>query len=143
MRENWLVFISHFYVLRLPCLSLSWSCVLILGPLLNLVISSCNELISQIQQNCLSTFLNYLASDALHRISFDINRLNCFVRTKPMRQIVAVIIDHSKCSKLCKVEWKSYRDLLNAVVTNVEYFKAGKFWTAKFFNISQFVNVQV
>jgi len=60
-----------------------------------------------------------------------------------MRQIVAVIVDHCKCSQLCKVEWKSCRDLLNAVVANVEYFEAGKFWTAKFFNLSQFVNVQM
>lgn len=63
--------------------------------------------------------------------------------TEPVRQIVAVIIDHGQSSQLRQVEWKSDRDLLNAVVANVKYFKTGKFRTTEFSHLSQFVDVQM
>jgi len=71
-------------------------CILVLGPLLNLVICAFHELISQVQEDGLGALFNDLPSDALQRITIDIDRLDRLMETEPVRQIETIVVDHGK-----------------------------------------------
>ena len=68
--------------------------VLILRPLLDLVICALDELVTQVEQDSLSAFLNDLPPNPLQRVSIDVYGLNLLVEAEPVRQSDAVVVDH-------------------------------------------------
>ena len=63
----------------------SWLSVLVLGPLLDLIVSTGDELVAEVEQDGLRTLLDNLPSNALQRVALHVHSLYRLMVSKPVR----------------------------------------------------------